>query len=127
MSDLVSPVVEPTPPTPPLAPADQAVLRLALVGNPNTGKTTLFNALTGLRQRVGNFAGVTVERVEGFFRTASGRRVSCLDLPGSYSLSASSPDGRPGARTSPSSLDTIPTRQPPNRSLSTAPMRPWSA
>lgn len=92
MTDLAtSPVVEPTPPTV-LAPADEAVLRLALVGNPNTGKTTLFNALTGLRQRVGNFAGVTVERVEGFFRTASGRRVSCLDLPGSYSLSASSPD-----------------------------------
>ena len=68
------------------------VLRLALVGNPNTGKTTLFNALTGLRQRVGNFAGVTVERVEGTFRSATGRRVSCLDLPGSYSLSASSPD-----------------------------------
>ena len=68
------------------------MLRIALVGNPNTGKTTLFNALTGLRQRVGNFAGVTVERVEGFFRTANGTRVSCLDLPGSYSLSASSPD-----------------------------------
>lgn len=67
-------------------------MRVALVGNPNTGKTTLFNALTGLRQRVGNFAGVTVERVEGFFRTANGTRVSCLDLPGSYSLSASSPD-----------------------------------
>ncbi len=91
MSEVAAPVVEPTPPTP-RAPANEAVLRLALVGNPNTGKTTLFNALTGLRQRVGNFAGVTVERVEGFFRTTSGRRVSCLDLPGSYSLSASSPD-----------------------------------
>lgn len=67
-------------------------MRIALVGNPNTGKTTLFNALTGLRQRVGNFAGVTVERVEGQFTTPSGQRVSCLDLPGSYSLSASSPD-----------------------------------
>ncbi len=67
-------------------------MRIALVGNPNTGKTTLFNALTGLRQRVGNFAGVTVERVEGQFTTTSGVRVSCLDLPGSYSLSASSPD-----------------------------------
>jgi ferrous iron transport protein B len=62
------------------------------VGNPNTGKTTLFNALTGLRQRVGNFAGVTVERTEGSFRMADGRRVSVLDLPGSYSLSAGSPD-----------------------------------
>ena len=68
------------------------VLRVAIIGNPNTGKTTLFNALTGLRQRVGNFAGVTVERVEGSFRASDGRRVSVLDLPGSYSLSAGSPD-----------------------------------
>src|SRR5215218_11171316 len=68
------------------------VLHVALIGNPNTGKTTLFNALTGLRQRVGNFAGVTVERVEGAFRGSDGRRVSLLDLPGSYSLSAGSPD-----------------------------------
>jgi ferrous iron transport protein B len=67
-------------------------LRVALVGNPNTGKTTLFNALTGLRQKVGNFAGVTVERSEGTFRAADGQRVSVLDLPGSYSLSAGSPD-----------------------------------
>ena len=72
--------------------ADAAALRVAIIGNPNTGKTTLFNALTGLRQRVGNFAGVTVERVEGAFRGADGRRVSLLDLPGSYSLSAGSPD-----------------------------------
>jgi ferrous iron transport protein B len=79
-------------PEPPATAAPDVVLRVALVGNPNTGKTTLFNALTGLRQRVGNFAGVTVERVEGFFRTTSGRRAACLDLPGSYSLSASSPD-----------------------------------
>ncbi|MEO7999708.1 MAG: ferrous iron transport protein B, partial [Gemmatimonadaceae bacterium] len=68
------------------------VLRVAIIGNPNTGKTTLFNALTGLRQRVGNFAGVTVERVEGNFRASNGSRVSVLDLPGSYSLSAGSPD-----------------------------------
>lgn len=68
------------------------VLRVAIIGNPNTGKTTLFNALTGLRQRVGNFAGVTVERVEGNFRASDGSRVSVLDLPGSYSLSAGSPD-----------------------------------
>lgn len=65
---------------------------MAIIGNPNTGKTTLFNALTGLRQRVGNFAGVTVERVEGGFKGTDGRRVTVLDLPGSYSLSAGSPD-----------------------------------
>ncbi len=67
-------------------------LRVAIIGNPNTGKTTLFNALTGLRQRVGNFAGVTVERVEGAYRMPDGRRIAVLDLPGSYSLSAGSPD-----------------------------------
>lgn len=76
------------------APAAQDVVRVAIIGNPNTGKTTLFNALTGLRQRVGNFAGVTVERVEGAFRGADGRRMLTLDLPGSYSLSAGSPDER---------------------------------
>ncbi|GAB1342446.1 ferrous iron transport protein B [Gemmatimonas sp.] len=72
-------------------PRDQ-LLRVAIIGNPNTGKTTLFNALTGLRQRVGNFAGVTVERVEGGFKGPDGRRITVLDLPGSYSLSAGSPD-----------------------------------
>ncbi|GJG87993.1 ferrous iron transport protein B [Gemmatimonadetes bacterium T265] len=79
---------------PPSAPPRNGVLRVALVGNPNTGKTTLFNALTGLRQKVGNFAGVTVERTEGHYRTDDGGRVSVLDLPGSYSLSAGSPDER---------------------------------
>src|SRR3954466_3846211 len=68
------------------------VLRVALVGNPNTGKSTLFNALTGMRQRVGNYSGVTVERVEGRYRDAAGNPVSVLDLPGTYSLSANSPD-----------------------------------
>ena len=72
--------------------ADAAALRVALIGNPNTGKSTLFNALTGLRQKVGNFSGVTVERVEGSYRGPDGRRVAVLDLPGSYSLSAGSPD-----------------------------------
>lgn len=67
-------------------------LRVAIIGNPNTGKTTLFNALTGLRQHVGNFAGVTVERFEGSFKMSDGRRVTVVDLPGSYSLSAGSPD-----------------------------------
>ena len=76
---------------PPAAP-DFGLLRIALIGNPNTGKSTLFNALTGMRQKVGNFAGVTVERVEGYYRGPDGRRVTVLDLPGSYSLSAGSPD-----------------------------------
>ncbi|HEX6747937.1 MAG TPA: ferrous iron transport protein B [Longimicrobium sp.] len=68
------------------------LLHVALVGNPNTGKSTLFNALTGMRQRVGNYSGVTVERVEGRYRDADGRPVAVLDLPGTYSLSANSPD-----------------------------------
>jgi len=68
------------------------LLHVALVGNPNTGKSTLFNALTGMRQRVGNYSGVTVERVEGRYRDADGHPVAVLDLPGTYSLSASSPD-----------------------------------
>lgn len=77
--------------SPPVAPTDGA-FRIALIGNPNTGKSTLFNALTGLRQKVGNYSGVTVERVEGRYRSDSGRTVSVLDLPGTYSLSATSPD-----------------------------------
>lgn len=67
-------------------------LRAALVGNPNCGKTSLFNQLTGSRQKVANYAGVTVERKEGRFTTPQGRAVRLLDLPGAYSLSATSPD-----------------------------------
>ena len=66
--------------------------RIALVGNPNCGKTALFNALTGSRQKVGNYPGVTVERKEGSFVTPGGHRVQVLDLPGTYSLRAHSPD-----------------------------------
>ena len=66
--------------------------RLALVGAPNCGKTALFNALTGARQKVANYAGVTVERKEGHASTPAGRDVSILDLPGTYSLRARSPD-----------------------------------
>lgn len=65
---------------------------LALVGNPNCGKTALFNLLTGSRQKVANYAGVTVERKEGVLRTPSGRRLAVLDLPGTYSLTPHSPD-----------------------------------
>ncbi len=66
--------------------------RVALVGNPNSGKTALFNALTGARQKVANYAGVTVERKEGVVTTPSGRSLHILDLPGTYSLRARSPD-----------------------------------
>ena len=72
--------------------ASQRRIRVALVGNPNTGKSTLFNALTGLRQRVGNFAGVTVERVEGAMRGPHGEKLTIVDLPGCYGLSPASPD-----------------------------------
>ena len=68
-----------------------APLRLGLVGSPNSGKTTLFNALTGLRAKVGNYPGVTVERREGS-AIFEGRRSVVIDLPGSYSLSPVSPD-----------------------------------
>ena len=64
--------------------------RVALVGNPNSGKTALFNALTGSRQKVANYAGVTVERKEGRAVTTAGRTLSILDLPGTYSLRARS-------------------------------------
>ncbi|ACL94214.1 ferrous iron transport protein B [Caulobacter vibrioides] len=66
--------------------------RIALVGNPNSGKTALFNALTGSRQKVANYAGVTVERKEGVLTAPSGRQIRVLDLPGTYSLRARSPD-----------------------------------
>jgi ferrous iron transport protein B len=69
-----------------------AAARLALVGNPNCGKTALFNRLTGSRQKVANYAGVTVERKEGRFTTPGGRHFRVLDLPGAYSLDATSPD-----------------------------------
>ena len=67
-------------------------LRIALVGNPNCGKTSLFNHLTGTRQKVANYAGVTVERKVGQFTLPSGQAVRVLDLPGTYSLVAASPD-----------------------------------
>jgi ferrous iron transport protein B len=65
---------------------------VALVGNPNCGKTALFNVLTGSRQKVANYAGVTVERKEGTLLTSSGSRIRILDLPGAYSLDALTPD-----------------------------------
>ncbi len=67
---------------------------IAVVGPPNSGKTTLFNRLTGLRQRVGNFPGVTVEHHTGILRDGTGHEVSLIDLPGIYSLSPKSEDER---------------------------------
>src|SRR3569833_1334517 len=66
--------------------------RFALVGTPNSGKTALFNALTGSRQKVANYPGVTVERKTGTFQTSSGHRIDLFDLPGTYSLRGRSPD-----------------------------------
>ena len=72
--------------------ASVTTLYAALVGNPNCGKTALFNQLTGSRQKVANYAGVTVERKEGRLVTPGGHPVRLLDLPGAYSLQATSPD-----------------------------------
>jgi ferrous iron transport protein B len=67
-------------------------LVIAIVGNPNCGKSTIFNALTGLKQKVANYPGVTVEKKEGYCFSQHGKRMRLLDLPGAYSLNASSPD-----------------------------------
>ncbi|MBV9848070.1 MAG: ferrous iron transport protein B [Armatimonadetes bacterium] len=77
-------------PAPPPAPTAEALY--ALVGNPNCGKTTVFNALTGLRQKVGNYPGVTVEKKIGKVRLQGGGTASLIDLPGLYSLVPRSPD-----------------------------------
>ncbi len=69
-----------------------ALPRLALVGNPNCGKTALFNLLTGARQKVANYAGVTVERKAGLATLPDGRPVQVVDLPGTYSLTPATPD-----------------------------------
>src|SRR3712207_4572770 len=77
-------------PSPPARP-----LLIALAGNPNAGKTTLFNALTGLRQKVANYPGVTVERKEGVWSLdPAAPPARLIDLPGLYSLEAASPDER---------------------------------
>jgi len=70
----------------------KAEIRVALVGNPNTGKSTLFNALTGLNQKIGNFPGVTVDKKTGFCPLPDGRRAEIIDLPGTYSLYPKSKD-----------------------------------
>src|ERR1041385_9234675 len=71
--------------------APTKTIRVALVGNPNTGKSTLFTALAGVRQRVGNYPGVTVEKKVGTF-THDRQTFQLVDLPGTYSLAPRSPD-----------------------------------
>ena len=71
---------------------DDAPSTIALIGNPNAGKTTLFNALTGANQKVGNYSGVTVALKSGETFTPHGKKLRVLDLPGCYSLRAPSPD-----------------------------------
>lgn len=73
--------------------APSALVRIALLGNPNTGKSTLFNRLTGLRQHIANYPGITVEKKTGILEIG-GQRLELIDLPGTYSLAASSPDER---------------------------------
>ena len=68
--------------------------KVALLGNPNSGKSTVFNELTGMRQRTGNFPGITVDAHVGQMRTASGKQIQLTDLPGTYSLYATSSDER---------------------------------
>lgn len=66
--------------------------KIALVGNPNSGKTSLFNRLTGLNQRVGNYPGVTVDKRSGFIKLSNGESCEVIDLPGTYSLSSKNDD-----------------------------------
>jgi len=69
-----------------------STIKIALVGNPNTGKSTLFNLLTGLNQKIGNFPGITVDKKVGYCKLASGRQAEIIDLPGTYSLYPKSRD-----------------------------------
>src|SRR3954463_14020180 len=74
------------------SPAPTTTLAVALAGNPNCGKTTIFNALTGMRQKVANYPGVTVEKKTGRLKLHDGRVADVIDLPGTYSLISRSPD-----------------------------------
>ncbi len=74
--------------------AEANILRIALLGNPNCGKSTLFNQLTGLRQKTGNFTGVTVDKKEGSLTLPGGQKIRLTDLPGTYSLHPTSKDER---------------------------------
>ena len=90
---------------------------VALVGNPSCGKTALFNLLTGARQKVANYAGVTVERKVGMLRLPSGHSPSVIDLPGVYSLHPATPDEEV-------TLEVIEGRR--RRSRQWMPLWPWS-
>jgi len=68
------------------------IIKIALVGNPNTGKTSLFNQLTGLKQKVGNYPGITVDKKEGVFKLNNKIRASIIDLPGTYSINPTTLD-----------------------------------
>ncbi|MDE3084336.1 MAG: ferrous iron transport protein B [Verrucomicrobiota bacterium] len=85
-------ILQPSVLSPSAFPADRRTPVYALVGNPNCGKSTLFNALTGLKQKVGNYPGVTVERKMGTTYSQHGQPIAIIDLPGAYSLAARSPD-----------------------------------
>ena len=69
-------------------------IKVSLIGNPNTGKTSVFNLLTGLNQQVGNYPGITVDKKSGFLKLSDNRQVSILDLPGTYSIYPRSEDER---------------------------------
>ncbi len=71
---------------------EASIPKVALVGHPNVGKTTLFNALTGERRKVGNYPGITVEKVSATIYTPHGKQIELVDLPGAYSLTPDSPD-----------------------------------
>src|SRR6185436_17675023 len=70
----------------------QPIATMAMAGNPNAGKSALFNMLTGSSQKVGNFSGVTVEQKTGDAKLANGESIRIIDLPGTYSIDAQSPD-----------------------------------
>ena len=84
--------IQPLAAPPAALPAERRAPVYALVGNPNCGKSTLFNALTGLKQKIGNYPGVTVEKKTGTMFSQHGRPITVIDLPGTYSLAARSPD-----------------------------------
>ncbi|VAW26800.1 Ferrous iron transport protein B, partial [hydrothermal vent metagenome] len=72
--------------------SNEKVIKVALIGNPNTGKTSLFNQLTGLKQKVGNYPGITVEKKQGICKLDDSIKAEITDLPGTYSINPTSMD-----------------------------------